>query len=605
MEEKAYTKKSRLIAYIILAVIIAVQLVYTSYLFTQKKEGYHSDEIWSYGLSNSYYKPFFHLKDNVMNSIVSGEEDSYEDIDNIQQWIPPETFRDYLTVQPGERFSYGSVVHNQSLDNHPPGYYFLIHTVSSLFPNKFSFFYGFALNCIFLVVTQIYLYKLSKLVIGGKNVWLPLLVCALYGFGIGATSTFIFIRIYAMLAMLTTMHIYYQFRYYTYPDMSKVKLLIPVAVTAFAGFMTEYLFIAAAGICTACLCIIFLFRKEFKRMFALGLTMLGSLALFVLIYFSSIIQIGGYHVDKTLTVYEQFRRLLSLSLYPTVGVSVSVMRSSAGAYFFAVLVILLAILIPLVFLFRKEEWFKKFAGRARTVVLKIIADIKAAVNVKMLILAVISVAHIITVACVTNTFMNGTRVMRYVMSIMPVVVLTAFSLIYCIVRIIPKAERYAVPVMLAVNAAILVHMYAVYDNYFFFEQPEGSKDLAETAAGSRCVAVIKNDWYSTCFTPFMLDCRSCYFSRYDSAVNGDLSEVVKPENGETMYLIIPQTAPDDSEEDPEDEWLSMNTDGMDNKTENELEKIISSVGNSGNVTSIEEMYYINVQGADYCVYKIT
>ena len=60
-------------------------------LFSAAKKGYFIDEIYSWGLSNSYYKPF----------VVSG--------DVFGRWVEGGEFLQYLTVQPGEAFAYGSV----------------------------------------------------------------------------------------------------------------------------------------------------------------------------------------------------------------------------------------------------------------------------------------------------------------------------------------------------------------------------------------------------------------------------------------------------------------------------------------------------------------
>lgn len=45
---------------IILAVIVVLQIIVVSYYFIFEKEGYHSDEVWSYGLANSFYEPFIY-----------------------------------------------------------------------------------------------------------------------------------------------------------------------------------------------------------------------------------------------------------------------------------------------------------------------------------------------------------------------------------------------------------------------------------------------------------------------------------------------------------------------------------------------------------------
>lgn len=120
--------------YMLLILLIAVQLIYTSFCFVTKKQGCHSDEIWSYGLANSYYQPFIYMKDGVFI-----DDMTVDDVINYNEWESGEVFKDYITVQPGERFAYGSVYHNQTLDHHPPLYYMLLHTVCSFSRTAFRF----------------------------------------------------------------------------------------------------------------------------------------------------------------------------------------------------------------------------------------------------------------------------------------------------------------------------------------------------------------------------------------------------------------------------------------------------------------------------------
>ena len=128
------TKSKSKIPYLLLILIIVLQLLWTGYSFLYRKDGRHSDEIWSYGLANSYYQPFVYQRAGVHI-----DDCQMEDIINTEQWITGETFRNYITVQPDQRFAYGSVYSNQTLDHHPPLYYALLHTVCSFFPNQFSF----------------------------------------------------------------------------------------------------------------------------------------------------------------------------------------------------------------------------------------------------------------------------------------------------------------------------------------------------------------------------------------------------------------------------------------------------------------------------------
>ena len=114
--------KNNSICKYLLIILILIALFFYTVLFFSKKESYDGDEIWSYGLANSYYNPFLHN---------SGTWDNNKDnryLQNFNTWITGDTFHNYLTVQENERFTYDSVWYNQSADVHPPFYYALLHT---------------------------------------------------------------------------------------------------------------------------------------------------------------------------------------------------------------------------------------------------------------------------------------------------------------------------------------------------------------------------------------------------------------------------------------------------------------------------------------------
>ena len=113
-----------------LALLIVLQ-IFVLLLFTTQKKGYFIDEIYSWGLSNSYYEPFVVSKD------VFG------------RWVDGRELMEYMTVQPGQGFSYGSVWYNQAQDVHPPLFYALLHTVCSFTPDTYGTWQGMILNLIF------------------------------------------------------------------------------------------------------------------------------------------------------------------------------------------------------------------------------------------------------------------------------------------------------------------------------------------------------------------------------------------------------------------------------------------------------------------------
>ena len=82
----------------------------------QNKKGYFVDELWGYGLANSYYHPHVY-SDDAFNG----------------EYLSPDYFKEYLEVSEEDSFKYGSVFYNQSQDAHPPLFYCVLHTISSIF----------------------------------------------------------------------------------------------------------------------------------------------------------------------------------------------------------------------------------------------------------------------------------------------------------------------------------------------------------------------------------------------------------------------------------------------------------------------------------------
>ena len=106
---------SKKFIYLLLTLIIFAGIVRFSYGFFVEKKGTHSDEEWSFGLANSYYEPYIYSSDNDLYA------------KNSNKWIKGQILKNYLSVQKGERFSFGSVYYNMSCDTHPPLYFFVLH----------------------------------------------------------------------------------------------------------------------------------------------------------------------------------------------------------------------------------------------------------------------------------------------------------------------------------------------------------------------------------------------------------------------------------------------------------------------------------------------
>ena len=78
-------------------------------------------------------------------------------------WRTREEAIDYLEAK-DNRFNYASVYYNQIQDVHPPLFYFLVHTVSSIFNNTFSKYIIFFINLPFFIGTCILIWKILNLI---------------------------------------------------------------------------------------------------------------------------------------------------------------------------------------------------------------------------------------------------------------------------------------------------------------------------------------------------------------------------------------------------------------------------------------------------------
>lgn len=246
------------------AIVVGVAVVALSLFWCFQKQGMFLDEIYSYGLSNSDYAPFVRTlrEDGLTGNVLTHDE-----------------LLGYVAVDDGQQFDYASVYYNQTQDVHPPLYYFVLHTICSLFPNVFSKWFGLGVNLVFLVVTLCLLYSLSRMLLGDRR--LAAFVCLLYGASTGAISMVIMVRMYMMLTLLSvllgwliTNHMERPRRWH-YPA---------IAATVFAGMMTQYLYAVLAFFMCAGYGFYLLFHKRWGQAAAFGVSavigVVGMLAAF-------------------------------------------------------------------------------------------------------------------------------------------------------------------------------------------------------------------------------------------------------------------------------------------------------------------------------------
>ncbi|MBQ6555645.1 MAG: hypothetical protein IJL89_10465 [Firmicutes bacterium] len=255
------SKKTR----IVFIILLIAQVCLYVYTFSQKN-AFLTDEFYTYGLSNSYYKPF----------LCSDGWHSYKN--NV--WLTGADFKYYLRTNKDTNFKFDSVISNLSKDTTPPLYYLALHAVSSVFTGYFSWWWSFWINIFCFIAAQILLYKIFDDPLHPSK--LPLYICGFWGFTLSALYPVVYVRMYSMLDMFVFLYIYLLKR-----CMQKQSLVIKdfflILSAVILGGLTHYLFFLFAFFYTGCCCVYLLLKKHFKMLALTAFSALsGVLAAFLL-----------------------------------------------------------------------------------------------------------------------------------------------------------------------------------------------------------------------------------------------------------------------------------------------------------------------------------
>ncbi len=243
-----------LLAVVLIAVIAGMWAV--------RKEGFFLDEIYSYGLANSAYQPFLEdVKDGQITEHIFAREE----------------LLDYVSVAENGRFDYASVYYNQTQDVHPPLFYFLLHTVCSLFPGGFTKWTGLALNSVLFLCTILAVYALSMELFQDKGQ--SLFTCVLYALSREALSDFLMIRMYMLLTLLTVLLALVIAKCIHTPSVPKYLL---VGLIIYLGMLTQYFYVVYAFLVCAAYDIYRTLRREWKEVVCFSLPALAGVGAMML-----------------------------------------------------------------------------------------------------------------------------------------------------------------------------------------------------------------------------------------------------------------------------------------------------------------------------------
>ena len=249
-----------------LFIVSLLLIVVTMFSYIAQKEGFHEDEIYSYGSSNYKYNDTFYASADrdatnrvVAEYIIADDfkttfknfmyyRSHPQEFDALEQekiqsevpiWKTPQEAKDYLVVTEDEKTNYISPYYNQTRDVHPPLFYFLVHFVCSLFVGTFSKYAIFSINLIFILATCLVLRKILKFY-NREHLVVP--ATLLYGLSMGAISMVIFLRMYSMLTFFVMLYFYTTLKI-TKNDFKITKGTATCLIIATVlGFLTQYYF---------------------------------------------------------------------------------------------------------------------------------------------------------------------------------------------------------------------------------------------------------------------------------------------------------------------------------------------------------------------------
>lgn len=203
---------------LILVVIILIQTI-TRVYFGFKKEYFHMDEIYSYGLMN-YDK--LNIADNY---------------DFLNKWHDKSYYKDYIQINSNEKFNIKPVYENQKDDVHPPLYYLLLRISSSFSIDNFSKWTGILLNIVIFIVSSIFVFLIAKILF--KNPIYALLTCLINGFTIISLNCSLYIRMYELCNLNILIITYLHLRIYNKEKLSIANIL-GISFFMILGGLTHY-----------------------------------------------------------------------------------------------------------------------------------------------------------------------------------------------------------------------------------------------------------------------------------------------------------------------------------------------------------------------------
>lgn len=523
--------------YIILFIIIATCNCLMFFVFNGKEQ-LHIDEVFSYGLSNSYGKPFLFIyqiglgepdSESRTYKCEPGEEDPfYRDKSNsfYEQWHSGEDFKKYITVQEGERFKYDNVYNNQVCDIHPPMYYFLLHTICSFFPDTFSNWYAASLNLFLYSLSILVLFLIGQLVL--KSDKKALLAAAVWALSRGGISNAAFFRMYMLMTLLTLLLVYFHLRLL---ENYKIKYIILIFAVNVTGFLTQYYFYIFSFFLTAAVCFYFLFKRRIKHLAIYAFSVLASVGTALLVYPASIIHtMQGTYTGTTINGFKkifEYNPLLVYILQDYTGLTS--VENTLAADLLPIVLVIVALILWL--------WICRKKIDIKEIIRKKLSDLP--VGYTVLIISSAVSGYVTAAICPYMMFFYD----RYIFSLLPLFALPIVSIVCFLTNILTKKikkQKFAFTSAVAVFIVFTVLSNTLTENKYL-GRSQNTAEVNNTAEeifdGGTFYYAAENECRIHNFAPEFINAEKVYPAHKlsDSLIKMINDNEIK---AETAYLIV-------------------------------------------------------------------
>ena len=378
--------------------------IFTILYFCNLKQGMHYDEFYSYYSSNVTYA-------------LTMPEMGWENVDEI---------RSEFMVLEDASLDYKMVNLMQSLDVHPPLYYFLLHTVCGLSKGVFSKWQGLAINILFFALSWILLAKIAKLLTNNKKTILA--VCLLFGFSPAVYSGITFIRMYMMLTFECLLLLYIHIRASKQNKFTWKNFYFPVMLMAFAGFYTHYYYAVFLFFVAAAVSLYWFFGKETRlQSIQYAFCVCFGMLVTVVVYPSSLKHIfRGYRGTEAMDAFFSFSNLVD-----RINFFFDLTNEYAFGGMLPLAVILVIVLLLTLGMLKKRKGLRFLPSR------------------ELYLVMIVTLGYFLVVA--KTALLNAEEAIRYEMPIYGLLILLAIMAL----EKLPKLCRDNLPILKWINCEIV------------------------------------------------------------------------------------------------------------------------------------------------------